>query len=184
MKHKKKHTHTKTIPRKNGDGDRVVHVYRRGSARPPARRWWASGATTSVTALFGESRTIRRLFCFRLRAQAPRSRQAIRPPNVSGYRLPQVASYGGTPTISRDHSKQDPRCSQKPLYFPIFTDKIWSYLLWSPVILLLLYSSKVTSSSGGKKNVVFHLLCIARMIAWHVSIAPHRGQIIDSRFMI
>ena len=37
-------------------------------------------------------------------------------------------------TITGGHSKQDLRYKQKPTYFPIFTNNIWSYLQWSPVI--------------------------------------------------
>ena len=33
-----------------------------------------------------------------------------------------------------EHSKEDLRHTQKPINFPIFADNIWSYLLWSPVI--------------------------------------------------
>ena len=38
--------------------------------------------------------------------------------------------------ITGDHSKYDLRYTQKPIYSPIFTHNIWSYLLyllWSPV---------------------------------------------------
>ena len=34
--------------------------------------------------------------------------------------------------IAGDHSKQDLRYIQKPIYFPIFNNNMWSYLLWSP----------------------------------------------------
>ena len=37
--------------------------------------------------------------------------------------------------ITGDHIKQDLRYTQKkPIYFAFFTNNIWSYLLWSPVI--------------------------------------------------
>ena len=36
--------------------------------------------------------------------------------------------------ITGDHSKQDLTVQKKPIYFPILTNNIWSYLLWSPVI--------------------------------------------------
>ena len=39
-------------------------------------------------------------------------------------------------TITGDRSKQDLRYTLKPIYLPVFTDKIWSCLLWSPVIFL------------------------------------------------
>ena len=38
--------------------------------------------------------------------------------------------------IAGDHSKQDLRYTQRPIYLPVFTDNIWSYLLWSPLILV------------------------------------------------
>ena len=34
------------------------------------------------------------------------------------------------------HIKQDLRYTQKPMYFSIFTNNSWSYLLWSPVRLI------------------------------------------------
>ena len=40
----------------------------------------------------------------------------------------------GNTTVAGDHSKQDLRQTQKPIYSPIFTFSIWSCLLWSPVI--------------------------------------------------
>ena len=37
-------------------------------------------------------------------------------------------------TITGGHIKLDLRYTQKTIYSPIFTNNIWSYLLWSPVI--------------------------------------------------
>lgn len=36
--------------------------------------------------------------------------------------------------ITGDHSKYNLRCTQKPSHFPIFTNTLWSYLLWSSQI--------------------------------------------------
>ena len=35
--------------------------------------------------------------------------------------------------MTGDHSKQDLRYTQKPIYLPCFTINIWSYSRWSPV---------------------------------------------------
>ena len=48
--------------------------------------------------------------------------------------LPGTAVEKNKTAITGDHSKQDLRYTQKPIYFPILTNNIWSYLLWSPVI--------------------------------------------------
>ena len=37
-------------------------------------------------------------------------------------------------SVTGGHIKQDLRYTQKPIYFSIFTNNIWSYLLWSPVV--------------------------------------------------
>ena len=37
--------------------------------------------------------------------------------------------------ITGGHSLQGLRCTQKHAHFPIFTDNIWSYLIWSPAII-------------------------------------------------
>ena len=34
------------------------------------------------------------------------------------------------------HTNQNPRCIQKPIYNPIFTHNIWSWLLCTPVVLI------------------------------------------------
>ena len=39
--------------------------------------------------------------------------------------------------ITGDHSNQDPRYTQKPIYYTIFAKHIWSWLLCSPVIVLI-----------------------------------------------
>ena len=44
-------------------------------------------------------------------------------------------------TITGDYSKQDLWYTQKPTYLVFLTNNIWSYLLWSPVILLILLSA-------------------------------------------
>ena len=61
-----------------------------------------------------------------------------------------------------DHIKWDPQHTQKPIYLPIFTHNIWSYLLWSPVIVLGKQTEKgrhgigkMVCSSKGKKEVLF-----------------------------
>ena len=37
-------------------------------------------------------------------------------------------------TITENHSNQDPRYSQKPIYYAILANQIWSWILCSPVI--------------------------------------------------
>ena len=49
--------------------------------------------------------------------------------------LPDAATnFRQNKNITGDHSKQDLRYTQKPIYSPIFTNNAWSHLLWSPVI--------------------------------------------------
>lgn len=68
-------------------------------------------------------------------------------------------------TITADHSKQDRTVTQKPIYSPIFTDNIWSYLVFirvprntttSTVLLFIfksLYSSGKDTPSLGCDSV-------------------------------
>ena len=53
--------------------------------------------------------------------------------------------------ITGDHSKQDLRCTQKTIYLPVFTNDIWSYLLWYPVIRVLLSLFEATGGKGVRK---------------------------------
>ena len=49
--------------------------------------------------------------------------------DVTDLKYLQAFSYGG------GHSKWDLRYTQKPMYLPVLTNNIWSYLLWPPVAL-------------------------------------------------
>ena len=59
----------------------------------------------------------------------------VRPSSLSpSYSRNWYLRPGGAYSITGEHSKYDKRYTQKPTYFPIFTNNIWSCLLWSPVI--------------------------------------------------
>ena len=58
-----------------------------------------------------------------VRTAVPFRRQTTQNSNIT----PLLVLRGG-------HSKQDLRYTQKPIYFIIFTNNVWSYLPWSPVI--------------------------------------------------
>ena len=42
--------------------------------------------------------------------------------------------YASSTSITGDHIKWDLWYTQKPIYLPVFTNNIWTYLLWPPVI--------------------------------------------------
>ena len=59
------------------------------------------------------------------------------------------------------HSKYDLRYTQKPTYFPIFTDNIWSFLLWSLAIIIV---SDILVSEIRSRTCVCSLL--THVIRW------------------
>ena len=55
--------------------------------------------------------------------------------------------------VSGDDSKYDLRYTQKPIYFPIFTNNICFYLLWPPVMVQKNYKQQGTGKSRGRTDV-------------------------------
>ena len=72
-------------------------------------------------------------------------------------------SIGTINTITGGHSKYDLRLTQKPLYFAIFTNNIWSYLLCPPVIpiCVVTYLVRISSVFESGLNVG------GEMLRWH-----------------
>ena len=65
------------------------------------------------------------------------------------YDLPAVPL--GEVLFTGDHTKYDLRYTQKATYFSIFTNNIWSYLLWSPVNKWSLYTHDIPAVPLGEK---------------------------------